>query len=362
MNKILFVSRKFPPQTGGMENVAWVLSENLKGITEKIILKKKQIHLVWFVPWAILRSVSLIRKFDTIYCADAIMACSGWLPFLLGKKVIVEIHGLDLTFAKTFPGQKLPIKIIKRLYGIYLNFILNPKYHYVCHSQRVKEILSEFGILKPFYLPYMIDATRIDLDQADIKDVEKKYNLNLRGKFVMLTVGRLIKRKGVKWFVKKVIPKIRNNNCLYIIVGSGPDSYGIEENIQSLNLDKKVILLKGIPNEFRNALYKRADVFIMPNIRVPGDVEGVGIVMLEAGSQGTPTIAANVDGVSSVIQENLNGYLVAEKDHAAFVKKINQINGKKVITINKKEIRRYVIKQYDWKNVIKEYEKVLNGI
>jgi phosphatidylinositol alpha-1,6-mannosyltransferase len=67
------------------------------------------------------------------------------------------------------------------------------------------------------------------------------------------------------------------------------------------------------------AVYRRADLFVMPNIHVPGTMEGFGVVMLEAGLCGLPTIAARLEGIEDVIIEGENGHLVESGNPESFV-------------------------------------------
>ena len=65
-------------------------------------------------------------------------------------------------------------------------------------------------------------------------------------------------------------------------------------------------------------LYRRGQLFVMPNIVVPGDMEGFGIVMLEAGACGLPTLAADLEGIRDVIDEGINGWFAPTEDADAF--------------------------------------------
>src|SRR5690625_7613993 len=57
-------------------------------------------------------------------------------------------------------------------------------------------------------------------------------------------------------------------------------------------------------------LYRGADLFVMPNIPVEGDMEGFGVVMLEAGLSGLPVVASSLEGILDVVEEGNNGHLI----------------------------------------------------
>jgi phosphatidyl-myo-inositol dimannoside synthase len=73
-------------------------------------------------------------------------------------------------------------------------------------------------------------------------------------------------------------------------------------------------------------LFRGADLFVMPNIPVPGDIEGFGVVMLEAGASGLPVIAANLEGIRDVVTPRENGELVSSGDAPSFADTILRLH------------------------------------
>jgi phosphatidylinositol alpha-1,6-mannosyltransferase len=90
----------------------------------------------------------------------------------------------------------------------------------------------------------------------------------------------------------------------------------------------------------------------MPNITVPGDVEGFGIVALEAGSCGLPVVASNIQGLRDAVINGKTGYLVEEGDVDGFVGRITDMN------LDKDQIRKIVNSTFDWANIYKRYHDV----
>src|SRR5690606_29098600 len=131
----------------------------------------------------------------------------------------------------------------------------------------------------------------------------------------------LIARKGVFWFVEKALPEIikKRKDVAYLVSGSGPDQDAIAQTIEKHGLKNYVFLLGRTSDETLSNLYNVADAFIMPNIRVKGDLEGFGLVALEAASCGTPVVASNIEGIKDAIMDGKNGFLVKDKDTHAYV-------------------------------------------
>ena len=134
---------------------------------------------------------------------------------------------------------------------------------------------------------------------------------------LLCSVGRQVKRKGFAWFVREVMPTLPDN-VHYWLAGNGPENDTIQRAIDRHQLGDRVRLLGRISNRDLARLYRGSDLFIMPNVPVEGDMEGFGVVMLEAGQCGCPSIAARLEGIQDVITEGENGHLVSSEHPAAF--------------------------------------------
>jgi phosphatidylinositol alpha-1,6-mannosyltransferase len=144
---------------------------------------------------------------------------------------------------------------------------------------------------------------------------------------LLCSVGRQVERKGTAWFVDRVMPRLPDD-VHYWVAGDGPQLDAIREAIDRHDLQSQVRVLGRISNENLARLYRGSDLFVMPNVPVEDDMEGFGIVMLEAGQCGTPAIAARLEGIQDVITEGVNGYLVTPEDPSAFVEAIEQYRGR----------------------------------
>ena len=189
------------------------------------------------------------------------------------------------------------------------------------------------------------------------KYISEKYKVDIGNKIILLTVGRLIKRKGVYWFVNKVLSKLPNR-VIYIVVGDGPERKRIEYLIFKRRLQDRVFLLGKITDRDLNYAYHLADIFVMPNIKVSGDYEGFGMVAVEASCCSLPIVASACEGIMDSVKEGVNGLLVQPRDSEEFIDKLNYIIKRKEARNNMgKKGREYVLRNYDWRKVIKEYEK-----
>ena len=141
----------------------------------------------------------------------------------------------------------------------------------------------------------------------------------------------------------------------YLIVGEGPEDEKIKRLIGAKHLSNRVFLLGKLSDEQRNVVLNASDIFIMPNITVDGDIEGFGIVMLEAGSVGLPVIASNIQGIRDAVIDGQTGYLVEEGNSGDFVARIVSAD------LNKASIRAIVKKTFDWPRIAERYFDALLG-
>lgn len=134
---------------------------------------------------------------------------------------------------------------------------------------------------------------------------------------LLCSVGRQVKRKGFAWFVENVLPLLPED-VHYWLAGEGPEAQYVVEMAEKRHVSHRVRRLGRVTEEELELLYYGADLFVMPNVPVQGDMEGFGIVMLEAGLCGLPTIASRLEGITDVIEAGENGHLVDSGDAWGF--------------------------------------------
>lgn len=133
---------------------------------------------------------------------------------------------------------------------------------------------------------------------------------------MLITVGRLIPRKGVAWFVLHALPLIRRRvpDVRYLVVGAGPDERRIRDAAHRACMENVVELKTRCDDKERDALLAGADVFVAPNIPVSGDMEGFGIACVEAAVRGTPVAAARLEGLADAVAGGETGLFFPPQD------------------------------------------------
>jgi phosphatidylinositol alpha-1,6-mannosyltransferase len=192
--------------------------------------------------------------------------------------------------------------------------------------------------------------------KAEIQQmIEALSKTTIQGKFVLLTLGRLIPRKGHAWFIKNVFTQLPENT-IYLIAGAGQETQNLRKLRQEYSLDDRVFLLGYVSEEEKACLFQLADLFIMPNIRDENDQEGFGIVLLEAGSYNLPSIATDIEGIRDAVIDSVSGKLIPEGDADAFIKAI------KHQSFNRKQISMQLQNKFDWKTISKRYLDAFQSI
>jgi phosphatidylinositol alpha-1,6-mannosyltransferase len=135
--------------------------------------------------------------------------------------------------------------------------------------------------------------------------------LDLKRHPLLLTVGRVVRRKGIDT-VLRALPAITAKipNLTYLIAGTGPDRGRLEQIAQQLDVLDSVRFLGRVAHEDLAAHYSAADLFVMPARESRPDVEGFGLVFLEANACGTPVVGARTGGIPDAIVDGVTGTLI----------------------------------------------------
>ena len=118
-------------------------------------------------------------------------------------------------------------------------------------------------------------------------------------------------------------------------------------------------LLGKVPEETLRTLYRGGDLFVMPNVHVPGDIEGFGVVMLEAGLCGLPVVAADLEGISDVVRDGENGHLVPSRDAEAFARAVLRYRGdREALAAASRSAARFTARTYAWSAIAEQFVEV----
>jgi phosphatidyl-myo-inositol dimannoside synthase len=235
----------------------------------------------------------------------------------LTKKInyFIAVHGLDAIENRKF-NQYIQRKTLNNSKGI------------IAVSNYTAGLLKNVKLSEEMPLEIIPNGVDINIFKPSNPDnsILKKYNI--KPGFRLLSLGRLIERKGFDTTIK-AMAKIADKSgqagirdIHYCIAGKGPYENELKELIYKYSLEERVHLLGFIPDEDKSVIYNIADLFVMPSRELPKDVEGFGITYLEAAASGIPSIGGKSSGAEDAIVDEVTGYLVDPMNIDEIVDKI----------------------------------------
>lgn len=367
--KIIFISHSYPPTVGGVESHNFELSKWLGQLAEVTTIANThgRWFLPFFAPYALIKTLWLLPKNDAVLLGSGVIAINGWLIKLFSKKpVLCVIHGLDINWNSASLGVWYEKVLIFIYQSLWTNVFLPKLDKFIAVGNETIKVAIEKGIPigKIVFIPNGVDTEK-NLFKASKADLEKILGVSTEGKKILLTSGRLAKHKGAAWFVRNVMPKL-SAEYVYVIAGDGKDKENVANAIAEQKMEGRVFPLGYVTDEVRNKLWATCDLFIQPNIKIAGDMEGFGISVIEAGACRLPVLASNLEGLKDAIKEGKNGFLIEPENPEAFASKINELfaNGSPR-EIFGQQVRDFVVENYQWQNIAKQYlseiEKTINN-
>lgn len=331
-------------------------------------------HLVLRTSWRwthvrvvpfLFRLLSQIPQWVTRHEIDVVlfssMVTASLAPLLYRKlaarntRLVAIAHGRDVTLPVA-PYQRLLPYVFAHLDGV------------LAVSRATADACQARGLPpeRVHVIPNGINPARFTplLDrQAARHALRQRFQLPFPEQGLLLcSVGRQVPRKGFAWFVDTVMPRLPAH-VHYWLAGDGPEAAAIERAIARHRLEKRVRRLGRVPDNVLHQLYRAADLFIMPNRPVPGDMEGFGVVMLEAALCGAPVLAARLEGIQDVVAEGENGHLIESGDADGFVHWILRYDrDRTALQALSKRAATYVRTYFSWDVVANRYVQTLRTI
>jgi phosphatidylinositol alpha-1,6-mannosyltransferase len=270
-----------------------------------------------FLSIALLKGWRPARKtsIDLVLGGSGLVAPVTWLFSMLAKAhSFVFVHGLDLV-VDNIVFQRLFVPFIRRHDRV------------IANSQNTRELAISKGS-HPDKVTIVNPGSIIPPESSLLDATQSRARLGFENKKLILFVGRMVRRKGLAEFLEKAWPRIvaGEPDALLLVAGDSPDDALVKDPEGATRLvqaiarhgTETVHFLGTVDDETLWTCYAAAEALVFPLIRVVGDVEGFGMVAIEAAASGTPTVAFPVGGVVDAVADGINGVLVPEGDYEAF--------------------------------------------
>ncbi len=357
----LIVTRSFPPEAGGMQNLMWGLTNAIsKHYMVKVFADQNDDSksLDKNVSFSIERigGPKLIRKYRKAYLVNDFIKnnknirgviADHWKSLELiktKKKKICLIHSKEINHKK---GSILNRRVLK---------VLNNIDYVVSNSNYTKNLAISCGVNNNKII--VINPGIEPLKKLSKNILFEAENMLENKKPRLITVSRLEKRKNHE----KIIMSLRNlkqlyPNIIYTCIGHGEEEENIKKLVKELNLENQVIFLKNISLELKNALLSKSDLFVMPTIIYKKSVEGFGIAYIEAAQYGLPSVGGKDGGASDAILDKQTGIICDGNSLDEIYSSIDLLlKNNSYKNFSKKTIE--FAKKFEWNNVIKKYLKI----
>lgn len=327
------------------------------------ILRPRRPGLLAFFLHALSRGSLLLRRNPDIRVILGGSAMVTPLVLILARcfrrKAIVNVHGLDLIYPGMF-YQALCARWIKHCDAVIANSHFTAS---LASSKKARE--SSIHVIPP--------GVNCDTHGSSQGSQVKK-ELSLEGRKVLLYVGRLARRKGIGEFIQHCLPNIvaQVPEVMLLIVGGNPSeslvhrddlSSELQALVQDMRLQNHVRLTGRLSDTDLARVYQAADLLVMPVLPLKDDVEGFGIVLLEAAAAGKPAVATSVGGIPDAVENGKSGILVQAGDYENMSQAIvSLLRDAETRSALGEYARRRVAKRFGWESIIQMYEEVLNSL
>jgi len=357
----LIVTKTFPPEVGGMQNLMWGLANELsKHYMIKVFGDYHENHKLFDeqVSFSIERvgGIKLLRKYRKAQLInefikenkiDGIIA-DHWksLEHLkTNKKKICLIHGKEINHEKGTSLNKRVLEVLDSVETI------------VANSEYTKNLAFSLGVQQDKIV--VINPGVDPVEELDKKTLDKVENLLKHKSPRLITVSRFDKRKNHF----NVIMALRNlkqiyPNIVYICIGDGDEENNIKDITSELSLNDQVMFFKNITSDLKNSLLSKSNIFVMPSIINKSSVEGFGIAYIEAAQYGVPSLGGKDGGASDAIENEKTGLICDGNDLEAIYSSIDlMLKNNKHIEYGKRAKENS--SRFLWNEIIKKYKEIL---
>ncbi len=365
--KILNFNSGFVPDKGGVATYSYELTKSLsenehvdkvqviafgapengeEKVTAKyniVRIKRNSVGLL-AMGFKILKYLWQFRDYDVIHATN-LFPVGFWVMIwtkLMGKKYFVTIYGTD-TLTKL--GSK-KTRLAKKITMLQANKVFS------FSNSTTKKTLEKHKISGDNF---------VTIYPGVISEITDPINPNLKSEldyqpddFIVLVICHLVARKGVDDVIR-AIAKIEDKNVKLLVAGDGPEKENLKNLVKELNLEERVKIAGRVPEV--ESYYKISKIFVLASYYdSTGDIEGLGIVLLEAQLRSVPVIGTNSGGIPEAFQDGVTGFVVPERDVEQIKEKILLLkNDQNLYQKMSQAAREYALREFNWKKIAQDY-------
>lgn len=321
--------------------------DSYKGIKLKQVktVESKSLDAIIYTLRATLDALS--GKYDVYHYHALGPASLSFIPRLLGKKVVVTVHGLDWQRAKWGKLAKFYLKFGEFIAGTLANQVISVSdglrsYFIEKYKKRNKENTT--------YIP-----NGVCIESKLAPNLIKQYGVN--GQDYILFLARLVPEKGAHYLVEAY--KQLDTNVKLIIAGGSSFTDDYFDKLKSISKDNENIIYTGnVSGDLLKELYSNCLFYILPS-----DIEGMPLSLLEALSYGKYCLTSDIPENTAVIKSDILGNKFSKSNVDDLKGKLSLILEEKLYYGNDEFRTKYIADNYNWDDImiktVEQYKKVL---
>ncbi len=369
MKKTLLLTENFPPKEGGSGRWFWELYSRLPN--DKVLIvandtpegrefdKTHELDIVrielesteWGLAstkglgfyWETIRKVLKLVKehgIEEVHCGRVIPegVIARALKLLAGARYNCFVHGEDVETAATSREHSLLVKNVCKNASML-----------ICNSENTANIVHKLGFdsgSKCEVLHPGVDTSRFEVAAPD---TSFRQQMGWSGKRVLLTVGRLQRRKGQDFLIKSMPALLKEfPDLFYAVVGRGECYDELISLVDQHELHDNVCVYPDMDDEALIKCYQQCDIFILPNRTIDNDIEGFGMVLVEAQVCGKPVIAGDSGGTRETMNIGKTGHIIDCSSTENLLNGLSPILRNREIVDGEVDIADYAKNRFNW--------------
>ena len=285
---------------------------------------------------------SAFGKYDVVHIHAEGPAFFAWLPKLLGKRVVVTIHGIDWQrekwksgFASKFirHGEKNAVKYADEI---------------IVLSKSVQDYFKNTYGRETIFIPNGVN--RLEIREAEL--ITEKFGLT-KDSYILFS-GRLVPEKGIRYLIE-AFKNVKTNKKL-VIAGGSSDTDSFTKELKNLAKgDDRIIFTGFVQEQILGELYSNAYMYTLPS-----DLEGMSLSLLEAMSYGNCCLVSDIPECAEVVEDKA---LIFKKSDVEDLKEKLQeaCDHPEMVMKMKKQAADFICDKYNWDDVVEETMKLYKG-
>jgi phosphatidylinositol alpha-1,6-mannosyltransferase len=380
--KVLVLTENFPPMSGGSGRWFWelysrlpnaqylILADDIQGAAEfdsthqlnilRMPLKSSEwgfksfsgLKFYWRVFWQI-RKIIKQHQITHIHCGRVIHeGVTAWLLKLItGTPYLCYVHGEDVETAATSGEHNLMVKQVCKHAD-----------RLICNSHNSANIVKRLNYAGDDNINVLHPGVDASLFVPSADDEVFKQQMAWQGRKVIITVGRLQARKGQDMMLRATaLLKQQFPDILYAIIGRGECLESLKALTAELNLNDHVQFLTDVSDGQMIQCYQQSDIFILPNRTIGNDIEGFGMVLVEAQACGKPVIAGDSGGTKETMLVNQSGLVIDCTDAQSISSTVAKLLADPEGSVQMGKIgRKHVESELDWQAHVQKASLLFN--